>query len=363
MKKFGVFVTLIILLIGCSSNQDTQANNEKSEGKITIYSTLYPLAYFAEEIGGELVEVETVLPPGADPHNYEPTSKTMIDIAESDMFLFNGANLEAYASKMEEALAEEDVLMVEASEGVSLVEHVHHHEEQHEQEDTHEGEKEHGHDHEDGEDHGHEHEAHDQEDEEDHEHTDNQQVAEESNDGHDHDHGDADPHLWLDPIRAIELARNVKDSLIELHPDQEETFDSNFHSLEERLIELDESYHQQLENATNNEILVTHAAYGYWEQSYGIEQIALAGLSPSEEPSQKQLENIIDHVQERNIQYLLFEQNVEPKVAEVIQAETNVESLQLHNLSILTEEDVENQETYFTLMERNLEVLNTALEY
>ncbi|WP_058308075.1 metal ABC transporter solute-binding protein, Zn/Mn family [Gracilibacillus massiliensis] len=382
MKKISVFVFLglLILVIGCSSDQDTQANNEIADDKITIYSTLYPLAYFAEEIGGEYVEVETVLPPGSDPHNYEPTSKTMIDIAESDMFLFNGANLEAYASKIEEALAEEDVLMVEASEGVSLVEHVHHHEEEqdhdeheHQDEEDHEHAEEEGHDHEDhehAEEEGHDHEDHEHAEEEGHDHEDHehseeeeQQTTEESNDEHDHDHGDADPHLWLDPIRAIELARNVKDSLIELHPDQEETFDSNFHSLEERLIELDESYHQQLENAANNEILVTHAAYGYWEQSYGIQQIALSGLSPSEEPSQKQLENIIDHVEDRNIQYLLFEQNVEPKVAEVIQAETNVESLQLHNLSILTEEDIDNEETYFTLMERNLEVLNDALEY
>ena len=107
---------------------------------------------------------------------------------------------------------------------------------------------------------------------------------------------------------------------------------------------------------------VTHAAYGYWEQSYGIEQIAITGVSSSQEPSQKQLERILDRVENNNIEYLLFEQNVEPKVAEVIQAETNVESLQLHNLSVLTDEDIENDETYFSLMERNLNVLTEALD-
>ncbi|GAE95003.1 zinc ABC transporter [Gracilibacillus boraciitolerans JCM 21714] len=343
MKKVGVvvFVLLFLLLVGCNSNAGTETTGEnETNDKLLIYSTLYPLAYFAEEIGGAYVKVETILPPGSDPHNYEPTSKTMIDIAEADMFLFNGANLEAYANKIKSALAEENVMILEASDGVSLIEHIHHHEDEQAHEDE----------------HGHEEDEQAHEDEHAHE-------EDETDSEHDHDHGDADPHLWLDPIRAVELARNVKDALIELNPDQAETFESNFHSLEEQLIALDESFHQQLENANNNEILVTHAAYGYWEQSYDIKQIALSGLSPSQEPSQKELERILDHVNESNIQYLLFEQNIEPKVAEVIQSETNVKSLQLHNLSILTEEDIENEETYFTLMERNLDVLNKALEY
>ncbi|SFL34845.1 zinc transport system substrate-binding protein [Gracilibacillus orientalis] len=332
MKKVSLAIlSIFFLLIGCNAEEDTQANQQESEhDTLQIYATLYPLAYFTEEIGGESVEVETILPPGSDPHNFEPTSKMMVDIAEANMFLYNGANLETYAGTIEEALVDEDVLMVEAADGVSLEEHVHEHEEEH----AHEEEE-----------HAHEEEEHAHEEE------------------HDHDHGDADPHLWLDPIRSIDLARNIKDALIELNPEQQEVFETNFSDLEDRLIALDDEFHEQLETAANNEILVTHAAYGYWEQSYGIEQIALAGLSSSEEPSQKELERILDHVEDTNIQYLLFEQNVEPKVAEVIQAETNVESLDLHNLSILTEEDIENKETYFSLMERNLEVLAKALDY
>ncbi|QGH35494.1 adhesin [Gracilibacillus salitolerans] len=417
MKKVSLAIlSILFLLIGCNAEEDSQADQQESENDtLQIYSTLYPLAYFTEEIGGEFVEVETILPPGSDPHNFEPTSKMMVDIAEADMFLYNGANLETYAGKIEEALVGEDVLMVEAAEGVSLVEHVHKHEDEHaheeeehshedehaheEEEHSHEDEhaheeEEHSHEdehaheeeehsHEDEhaheeeehsheDEHAHEEEEHSHEDEhaheeEEHSHEDEHAHEEEAEveveEEHDHDHGDDDPHLWLDPIRSIELARNIKDALIELNPEQEEIFETNFSDLEDRLIALDDEFHEQLEGATNNEILVTHAAYGYWEQSYGLEQIALAGLSPSEEPSQKELERILDHVEDTNIQYLLFEQNIEPKVAEVIQAETNVESLQLHNLSILTDEDIENDETYFSLMERNLNVLTEALDY
>ncbi|WP_208590624.1 metal ABC transporter solute-binding protein, Zn/Mn family [Gracilibacillus suaedae] len=359
MKKMSIVIlSILFLLLGCNAEENSQANQQESENDtLQIYSTLYSLAYFTEEIGGEFVEVETILPPGSDPHNFEPTSKMMVDIAEGDMFLYNGANLEAYAEQIEEALVGEDVLMLEAAKGVSLVEHVHGNEAEehsHEEEHAHE-EDEHSHE----EEHVHEEDDHSHEEEQEHEEED----AHEEDEAHDHDHGDEDPHLWLDPIRAIELARNIKDGLIELNPKQEETFEANFRDLEEGLIALDDEFHQQLESAPNNEILVTHAAYGYWEQSYGIEQIAISGVSPSEEPSQKQLEGILDRVENNNIQYLLFEQNIEPKVAEVIQAETNVESLQLHNLSILTDEDIENGETYFSLMERNLDVLTEAVDY
>lgn len=298
-------IVIATILLGCSDN----TQSKKDTATLTIYTTLYPLAYFAEEIGGDYVRVESILPPGADPHNFEPTSRSMVEIAEADIFLFNGANLETYAEKIKEALIEENVLMVEASHGISLDSH-HHHEGDH---------------------------------------------------SGDHDHGDYDPHIWLDPLRTVEIAENIKEALVSLQPEQADFFEDNFFDLEEQLVALDKDFRDNIDEAPTKDILVTHAAYGYWEQRYGLEQIAVAGVSPSQEPSQKQLEEIIEYVQERKKQYLLFEQNVEPKVAEVIQQETGITSLELHNLSTLTEEDISNNETYFTLMEKNLDVLIKAL--
>ncbi|WP_079710363.1 metal ABC transporter solute-binding protein, Zn/Mn family [Paraliobacillus ryukyuensis] len=317
------------------SESNTDAAVESNEETLQVYTTLYPLAYFANEIGGDHVNAESILPLGADAHTYEPTSKTMVDIAEADAFIYNGAGMEAYAESITDALSGEDVSILEASEGISLIDHSEEHAHGHEEE---------GHDHAEGEDHGHEEEGHDH--------------AEE---GH-HHHGDKDPHIWLDPIRAISLAENIKNTLVELQPDSKDEFEANFEDLKTRLEELDTDFHNTLESAPRNEILVTHAGYGYWANAYGIEQLAISGLSPSNEPSQKKLQELVDTVKEHNIRYLLFEQNVEPKVARVIQDETNVESLYIHNLSVLTEEDVDNNEDYFTLMNRNLETLETALQ-
>ncbi|SIT00091.1 zinc transport system substrate-binding protein [Salimicrobium salexigens] len=162
-------------------------------------------------------------------------------------------------------------------------------------------------------------------------------------------------------IRSIQLAEHVKDMLVEVRPDQEEMFNENFEELKGELESLDQEFHDKLESAEKNKIIVSHAAYGYWEQAYGIEQIAVSGLSPTNEPSQKGLETIIETAEQNDLDHVFFEQNVTPKVADVVKKEIGAEALRLHNLSVLTEEDVKNEEDYFTLMQRNLETLMEGL--
>ncbi|WP_117170789.1 metal ABC transporter solute-binding protein, Zn/Mn family [Paraliobacillus sediminis] len=311
------------VLVACGSEEQSKSESEAVSGteseQVQIYTTLYPLEYFANEIGGSYVDVTSILPAGADPHTYEPTSKTMVDIATADVFIYNGANLEAYAEKIQEALIDEEVKMLAATDGLDLLNYEHEDEE-----------------------HAHEEETESTED-----------------DGH--DHGDIDPHVWLDPMLSISLAENIKTELVAQMPEQEETFEANYQDLVSRLENLDSTFHETIEGYEQNQILVSHAAYGYLEKAYGIEQLAISGITSSDEPSQKELEDIIEQVKENDINYLFFEQNIQPKVATVIQQETGVDSLELHNLSVLTEEDIENNDDYFTLMEQNLEAIETAL--
>ncbi|MFC4404090.1 metal ABC transporter solute-binding protein, Zn/Mn family [Gracilibacillus xinjiangensis] len=318
-------LTLILVVAACDAeggmkSGEASDNSQGSTEDLTLYTTVYPLKYFAEQIAGEAATVESVLPPGTDAHNFEPTSKEIVRIAEADAFIYNGAGLEPYAKQISDAIQTEDVKIVEASAEIDFIEHVHDH--SHGEEDNH--------DHEEG-----------------------------SHAGH--NHGDKDPHVWLDPIRSIQLAESIKDTLVELQPDSEEVFNKNFEALKENLEDLDKEFHDQLGSLPGNEIIVSHAAYGYWEQSYGIKQIPVSGLSPTNEPSQKELQNIIEIAKNHGLKYVLFEQNVTPKVAEVVRKEIDAEALRIHNLSVLTEEDMENGENYITLMQSNLDVLTKAL--
>ncbi|SDJ09596.1 metal ABC transporter solute-binding protein, Zn/Mn family [Salimicrobium halophilum] len=341
MKKvLGVIslLSLMLVLVACgneSSNESQQSEEgERAEDELKIFTTVYPLQYFADRIAGDKAMVESILPPGADSHTYEPTSKEMVEIAEGDAFIYNGAGLESYAEQISDTVQPEGVRILEASEGVEVKEHVHKDEEE---------EQNHEHDH--------------SSDESDHEHT--EHAEEESHEGH--NHGDQDPHIWLDPLKSITVAENIKNMLVELKPGQEEIFQKNFEELETELKKLDGKFHNELEQLPGNEIIVSHAAYGYWEQAYGIEQIAISGLSPINEPSQKELQSIIETAEQHGLNHVFFEQNVTPKVAETVRKEISAEPLRIHNLSVLTEEDITNEETYFTLMNRNLERLKEAL--
>lgn len=324
MKKWAVIAGSLSLVLAACSNVDKTASSTKENGdnKLTVYTTIYPLEYFAERIGGDTVNVESIMPAGTDEHTYEPTTKTILKLAEADLFLYNGLNLEPFTEKVEETLTGEDVKIVNIGEHVDV------------EMDSHEG-----HSHED-------------------EHMREEEITEGS---HEHDHGGVDPHIWIDPMLAIGMASVVKDELVTLNPDGKGTYNENFKLLKTDLETLDENFHMMTEAAAHKEILVSHAAYGYWEESYGIKQLSIAGLSSTEEPSQKELKEIAETATKHDIKYVIFEQNITPKVAKVIQNEIGADSLRLHNLSTLTKEDIENGEDYFSIMEQNMETLKTAL--
>ncbi|MBW3111468.1 metal ABC transporter substrate-binding protein [Bacillus sp. MCCB 382] len=341
--KNHLFISLVLILpmflSACNQASKTTGNNaSQSEGEesISIMTSLYPLQYFAERIGGDLVKVESLLPPGSDAHTFEPTSKDMISIAESDLFIYNGLGMESYAEKITKSLENEDTIMVEATKGVDVIANSHDHsEEGHHEEEEGANEEEH-----------HEEEHHEESDA-DHE--------------EEHHHGDYDPHVWLDPTRAIGLAENIRDALIDLHPQHKDAFNQNFDELKKDLESIDTEFTSLAQESDHPEILVSHAAYGYWEDAYGIEQLAVAGLSPTDEPSQRELKEIIETAKEHSIHYVIFEQNVTTRVAEIIQKEINAKPLKVHNLSVLTESDIENNENYLTLMKKNIKTLEQAI--
>ncbi|GAF66976.1 metal ABC transporter metal-binding protein [Bacillus sp. TS-2] len=182
-------------------------------------------------------------------------------------------------------------------------------------------------------------------------------------DDHDGDHGIGDPHVFLDPIISIDLANKIKEMLAELLPEQKSYFEENFVELTKQLEELDQQLEETISNADHNQIIVSHAAYGYWEQRYGLEQLSILGLSSTQEPSQAQLVDLVNVANENNLKYVTFENNVSSTIAEVIQSEIGAESLILRNMESITQEDLDNGEDYISMMKKNIETLEEALNY
>jgi len=359
-KKFlsALSVVFLVLLTACGNSKPAQVKGKTggSDEVLSVYTTVYPLQYFTERIGGESVQVQSIYPPGADEHTFEPTQKDMMTLADSDLFFYVGLGLEGFVENAEKTMKGEHVKMIAAADSIpkeSLGEgHDHDHD--------HDSGNYEGHDHShEGEDHeGHNHD-HDEENAESHDH---EEEGEDAHDNHEaHDHGEYDPHVWISPVLSIELATTIKDSLIEAMPEKKDVFEQNFESLKKDLVELDQKFKEMAVHAPTKTFFVSHAAFGYIANTYGLEQVAVAGLNSQSEPSQKQLASLVEYAEENDIKYVLFEQNVSSKLTDVIRKEIGAESLMLHNLGVLTPDDLKNNEDYLSLMERNIETLEKAL--
>ena len=325
LLSFFLLSAVALVAAACSGGDtDKESTSNKEEDALSIYTTVYPLQYFAERIGGDHVDVSSIYPPGANEHTFEPTQKDMMALADADLFFYIGLGLEGFVEKAKTTLANEQVKLVATADDVS-------------EELLHIST---GHVHAEGD--GHDHEG---------------EESHEEDEAHEHD-----SHVWLSPIISKDLAAVIKDELVTAMPEHEEVFTENYDALAVELDDLNADFEAMAKNASKKTFFVSHAAFGYIAGHYGLHQVPVAGLNSQSEPSQKELMKIVDLAKEEKIKYIFFEQNVSSNLTEVIQKEVGAETMTLHNLSVLTPEDVANGETYFTLMNKNMEALKTALQ-
>jgi zinc transport system substrate-binding protein len=314
-KIFSIFLVMIMLVAGaCSIQQRPQTSAEERDGKLLVYASIYPMYDFAQKIGGDKIDLRMMVPPGAEPHDWEPTAKLMAQMEKADVFIYNGVNMEMWADKLVKSISSEKLKVVEASSGVSLIKLE---------------------DHEEGEYGKHE--------------------------GEEDNHGDYDPHVWLDPMRALKQAENIKNAFVAADEENMEFYESNFNEFANKLRELDQKYREELKDRKLNEIVVAHAAFGYLADRYGLEQISVSGLTPQEEPSAAKMAQITELVREHGIKYIFFETLTSPKLAKVIANETGAKTAVLNPVGGLTKDEIEEGKGYISIMEDNLEILKKAL--
>ncbi len=298
------------LLSGCGANDDN------AEGKVNVVTTIYPLYYIAQQIGGEQASVVNLVAAGVEPHDWTPKSRDLTRASKAQLFIYNGAGLEGWLDDFLPAIASGgDVRTVEASRGIALI---------------------------DG--HG--------EEEDEHEHGDA---------GESHHHGDVDPHTWVSPRSALTMAANIKDAFVAADSSHRADYEARYEKLNERLLALDAKFAETLAPYAGRDIVVSHQAFGYLCRDYGLNQLAIMGLSPDAEPRAKDLLNISDYVKEHGITTIFFEELVSSRLADTLAKEANVGTMVLNPLEGLTPDQEKAGEDYFSLMEANLQNLQKAL--
>ncbi len=164
---------------------------------------------------------------------------------------------------------------------------------------------------------------------------------------------DDDPHVWLDPGRYASLARRAAAALGD---------PAAADGLVARLERLDREFRDGLARCRRREIVTSHAAFGYLAAAYGLEQVALTGLSPEAEPSPRRLEALVERIRRERATTVFFETLVSPKLAQTVAREAGARTAVLDPLEGLSDEDAARGDDYFAVMRRNLAALRAALD-
>ena len=163
---------------------------------------------------------------------------------------------------------------------------------------------------------------------------------------------DDDPHVWLDPLRYARIVTRIGAALGE--PAAAER-------LVARLRRLDREYRRGLSHCARHELVTSHEAFGYLADRYGLEQIAITGLSPEAEPDPGRLQHVVDLIRARGVTTIFFEPLVSPRIADTIARETGAKTAVLDPIEGLTDGELAHGDDYFSLMRRNLAALRDGL--
>ncbi len=327
---------LMVVAVGCSKEAAPQSD------KLRVVATVFPVADVVKKVGGDLVDVHVLVPPGAEPHDWEPTVSDRKEIGKAKVFFYNGAGLEP----MDQLLTPEvlgEATPVELAQGLKL--RVPTAQEQHEEE-----EEDHDDDHHDAarheEDHDHDHD-HDHEGTTEHEHEHH----------HHHHHGGVDPHVWLDPHNVMQEVDTVVAALSAADPKHADTYRANGEAYKQELAKLDADFAAALATRANRKMVVTHAAFGYLADRYGLEQIAIMGIDADAEPTPERMAKLIEAVREYDIKAIYTEELLSPKLAEAIARETGAQVRMLNPIEGLTAAQEKAGTDYLSLQRENLATL------
>ena len=305
-KTLALFAVLpIVSLAACGGSTD-----DAGSGKVSVAASFYPFAYAVQQVGGDLVDVDNLTGPGVEPHDLELKPKQVGLVQDADVVVYE----KHFQAAVDEAVDQADRSKDDTVDVASVV--------------TLKptqagGEEEHG-----DEDHG------------------------------DHDHGDEDPHTWLDPDNMIAVAKAVESKLAKLDPDHADEYAANATAFEGELTTLGDDFATGLKTCTTRTIVTSHAAFQYLAARYGLTQVPIAGIDPSNEPSPSQLADITKLVKAQGITTIFTEELVSPAIADTIAKETGATTATLDPIEGLSADT--KGETYLTLMRKNLDTLTKA---
>lgn len=308
MKKIIYFGVGCVLFLGGLFFWDTRMQ-ESVGTRIPVSATFYPVAFLAQQIGGDLVSVKTIVPPGTEPHDFDPSLRNIADMYRSKLVIMNGAGIDRWAEKMARDFMDRDVRVIVLADSVDLL------------------------------------------------------AATEDEEGMSVSTGTMDSHFWLDPVEYGKAADSVFQALVAIDSAHTPVYRANLDRFMRNLDSIDSDM-QALSDVSCRQrtVVVSHNAFSYLAHRYGFEVRSLAGIDPAQEVSVGVLSDRLSFMREKNIKYVLSEPFGNAEIADTVGREVPAEVLTLNPLEGLFPEEISLGKNYFTVMQENWITLRKALE-
>ena len=297
-----LIVVLTLLLTACQKKQEAS----QTKKGLKIITSFYPIYSLVKEVSGDLNDVK-MIQSGEGIHSFEPSANDVAAIYDADIFVYHSRTLESWAGSLDPSLKNSKVQVIQATEGMEL--------------DRVEG----------------------LEDVEAGEGIDEKTLY--------------DPHTWLDPEKVAEEAKIIANKLSEIDRDNRGTYQENARKLAEQAKELVDKYQPIFQEAKQKTFVTQHTAFSYLAKRFGLKQLGIAGISPEQEPSPRQLTEIEDFVKRYHVQTIFVESDASRKVAEAV---ANASKVKLKTLEPL-EADPKNDKSFMENLEDNLKQLAEEL--
>ncbi|HZE21616.1 MAG TPA: zinc ABC transporter substrate-binding protein, partial [Desulfobaccales bacterium] len=262
---------------------------------------------FCRKIGGDLVEVKVLIPPGASPHVFEPSPAEMAGAFKARVFVYIGAGLEPWAARLLRARGPDNLVAVEAARGVPLLNMA---EPQHHLKEAAEG-----------------------------------QPA-------------GNPHIWLDPVLAQQICRKIAAAFIQADPAHRAQYTANLQAYLAALAALNQEIENHAKHWRQRDYVSFHPDLAYFARRYGLHNVGTIEEAPGREATPRYLQNLVAAIQRFGIKVVFAEPQLNPRVAEVIAREAGAKVLRLDPLGGRPPYGSD----YLKMMRYNLDILDQALK-
>ena len=285
IKGFIILLIVNLIVVSCGDGDISE------DDKLNIAVAIVPQETYVKAVAGDLVDVITMIPPGASEANYQPTPKQMAKLSDSSIYFSMGvpAEKENILPKIKDF--NKDINIVRLDDRVNDVyPDIFFEEEEHEDEGDHD------------------------------------------EDNHDeHSHTGRDPHIWLSPSRVKLIINIIKDELIDIDPSNEEVYSKNAKEYIKKLEDVDKEIKDTLKGLSKKSFIVYHPSFGYFAEEYDLNMVAIE--ESGKEATGKRLKSIIDMAKEKDIKVIFYQSEFDKGQAVTIAKEIGGEALAIETLS------------------------------